>query len=133
MDTTKRQRIEDMWGMYRRGDTVEAIAIHYGISKQRVAKILTDAGYELRVGKPPRIHRQAIIDFIQDYYGRTGIPPTLGEISVAVYGHEDGASNILRMVNQLIADGYLYKAVANSPRTLMLTKPQPQTGKRGDK
>ena len=131
MDTTKRQRIEDMWGMYRRGDTVEAIAIHYGISKQRVAKILKSAGYKLRVGGAPRIHRQAILDFIQSYYGRTGIPPTLGEISTVIYGHGDGKSNIKRMVDQLIADGYLYKAVANSPRTLMLVKPQPE--KRGDK
>ena len=70
-------------------------------------------------------HKQAILDYIQEYRGKIGISPTLRELSERIYGHDAGMGNISLLVNDLIEEGFLFKA-AQGARTLMLVTPQPR-------
>lgn len=74
-------------------------------------------------------NRQHLLTFIQEYYGRKRIPPTLTEMADEIYGDKNGAGNVsVQLVDPLIAEGFLYRVNEGKylVRNIMLTQPQPR-------
>ena len=72
------------------------------------------------------VKRQELLEFIQEYQGKYHIPPTLQEMAAKIYGGEENAGNVSRLlVNPLIEEGFLWKP-KQGVRTIMLCSPLPR-------
>jgi hypothetical protein len=66
----------------------------------------------------------AIVSFIQQYRRINRMSPTLKEISMALYGHEENDGNVSTMVDRMIEAGILKRAQegAKSRALLVVSK-----------
>jgi len=71
---------------------------------------------------------QKILDYIKAYYDEVGLPPTQTEIAKAVTGKASNVGNLNPLIQKLIEDGFLYRAVEdkNAARVLMVVDPPPR-------
>lgn len=67
---------------------------------------------------------QRIIDYIDRYSRRENIAPTLREICLGLKRPLSDIGNIQRLIQELIAEGYLKNAGTHNGRSLSVVKPR---------
>lgn len=78
-----------------------------------------------------KLFMQQIIDYIADYADKNNIAPTLREICLGLKRPLSDIGNIQRLIQELIAEGYLKNAGTHNGRSLSIVKPRKRYFKAG--
>lgn len=104
-------RVNEMHKLYSEGATLKDVGKRFGISKQRVSQLFIAHGLNRRPRNTPKNGGmpQQVYDFIVGYFEQNQTMPTYAEISLGIYGHENGKGNITGYMGKLVNQGLLVR------------------------